>query len=316
MIFIKQYEDAFKSDWDNFVNNSKTPLFMFNRDFMEYHSDRFEDRSILFFNEDDALIAIMPASSHGDKIISHGGLTYGGIISNNKMKQHTMIDCFTSLKKFYYELGYKCLVYKSIPYIFFEYPAQEDLYALFRNEAKIIKTECSCTIDFSKTIPMPKGRKAQISRAKREGTVIKESTNFDLFIGLENEVLEKYHNNRAVHTGKEMAYLHSKFPNNIKLFTAYDGQDNLVAGSVIFIYKNVVHTQYLAANEWARKNGALDLVIKYMLDKYKTEKMFFDFGISNENNGLFLNEGLMSQKESFGGRTVAYTTWEIDLGNS
>lgn len=313
MIYIKKYKKEFKYIWDNFVNTSKIPMFMFNRDFMEYHKDRFQDASILFFNEKEELIAVMPASSNGRKIISHGGLTYGGIISNKKMKQHTMLDCFDVLKQYYRLLGFNCLIYKSIPYIYFNCPAQEDLYALFRNDAKLLKAECSCTIDFGNIISMPKGRKAQISRAKREGSFITESTDFEGFINLENEVLEKYHNTKAVHTGKELSYLYEKFPNNIKLFIAHDSHGQYVGGSVVFIYNDIIHTQYLAANDWARKNGALDLVIKYIFDKYKEEKHYLDFGISNENNGLILNEGLMSQKEGFGGRSVIQHTWEISL---
>ncbi len=80
----------------------------------------------------------------------------------------------------------------------------------------------------------------------------------------------------------------------------------------MFVYDNVVHTQYLAANDYARENGGLDLVISNLLDVFK-DKKYFDFGISTEEMGQFLNEGLMAQKEGFGGRVVAYQTWEIEL---
>lgn len=78
------------------------------------------------------------------------------------------------------------------------------------------------------------------------------------------------------------------------------------------MYEHTVHAQYLAANEYARENGGLDLVISELIVLFKGKK-YFDFGISTENMGRFLNQGLIAQKEGFGGRTVAYQTWEIEL---
>ena len=69
---------------------------MFNRDFMDYHKDRFIDRSLLFY-DDDELFAIFPASAKETVLTSHGGLTYGGFILGAGAKQHTVNDCFTAL---------------------------------------------------------------------------------------------------------------------------------------------------------------------------------------------------------------------------
>lgn len=100
------------------------------------------------------------------------------------------------------------------------------------------------------------------------------------------------------------------FPNNIKLFTAdYNGE--MIAGALIFIYDNVVHTQYLSCNETGRRIGALDLTISTIMNSYKENVRYLDFGISTEDSGRILNEGLIAQKESFGGRTVVYQTYEV-----
>ena len=39
----------------------------------------------------------------------------------------------------------------------------------------------------------------------------------------------------------------------------------------------------------------------------------FDFGISTEQGGRYLNEGLIFQKEGFGARTVVYDTYELNI---
>ena len=308
-MIIRKYTDDDRDLWNNFVASAKNGLFMFDRNFMEYHKDRFEDCSLLFF-EDDELLALLPANKNGDTLVSHGGLTYGGFVSGTKMKQHKMLECFDVLKTYLVENGFSSCVYKTIPYFYHTLPAQEDLYALFKNDAKITKIEPSSVIDFRNPIKMPKGRKAQISRAKREGVLIELSEDFDTFINLENSVLSERHGAKAVHTGAELNLLHSRFPGQIELYAAvYKGA--MIAGAVVFVYENVVHTQYLAANDTAREIGALDYCIFEVMNKYSSSKQFLDFGISTENGGQVLNEGLISQKEGFGGRTVAYQTWKM-----
>ena len=311
MITIKQYSSEDFDRWNVFVKTAKNSLFMHDRNFMEYHADRFEDHSLLFY-DDDELLALLPANKCGDELISHGGLTYGGFITNSKMKQYKMLECLEVLKKYMQESCFSSLLYKTVPYCYYTNPAQEDLYALFTNNAEIVKIEPSSVIDFRYPIKMPKGRKAQISRAKREGVVIELSEDFDNFIELENSVLAEHHNTKAVHTGFELKLLYSRFPTNIELYSAnYQGKK--IAGAVVFVYNNVVHTQYLAANDIAREIGALDLCISEIISKYSTSKQFLDFGISTENGGRVLNNGLISQKEGFGARTLVYQTWKMKV---
>ena len=87
----------------------------------------------------------------------------------------------------------------------------------------------------------------------------------------------------------------------------------MLAGVVIFDTPNVVHAQYIANSEKGREIGALDLVIDFLINTYSENKLYFDFGISTENEGLFLNDGLIAQKEMFGGRAIVYDFYEINL---
>lgn len=309
MITIKPYLSENKAIWNEFIENSKNGIFMFNRNFMEYHSDRFIDNSLMFFDNDN-LIAVLPMNIRDKVLYSHQGLTYGGFITDEKMKQYKMLECFEALKQHMQANNIEKLIYKIIPHIYHKTPAEEDLYALFKNNAKLLKLEPSTTIYLKNPCKMPKGRKAQISRAKREGVEIQESKDFKTFIDLENKILAEYHDTKAVHTAEELELLHSKFPEQIKLYIA-SLNNEMIAGTLIFEYENVVHTQYMASNKISREIGGLDLLIKTLIDKYQNTKTYFDFGISTENNGQFLNEGLISQKEGFGGRTTVYQTFEL-----
>lgn len=314
MILIVRYSDDKSELWNQFNKQSKNYLFMFDRNYMDYHKDRFKDYSLLFY-DDDKLIALLPMSEHGDMLISHGGLTYGGFITDAKMKQHTMMDCFEELIKYAKDNGFKNIKYKCIPYIYHSQPAEEDRFALFANKAKLETVDVSTYINLADPLKMPKGRKAQVSRARREGVIIEELTeleDFKKFIELENEVLADRHGVHAVHTGEELKLLHDRMPKNIHLFAALkDG--NMIAGTVVYEYDSVVHTQYMAANDESRVIGALDLAVATVIEKYKDRKKWLDFGISTEHGKIYLNEGLCSQKEGFGGRTGVYEIWELSL---
>ena len=311
MIKVRSYEDSDKEVWNSFIKNSKNGFFMFNRDFMEYHKDRFTDNSLLFYDED-KLIAIFPASIKDSVISSHGGLTYGGFITGNDMKQHHMNECFIALIDYATKYEIKEIIYKHIPHVYHKQPAEEDLYSLFTNGAHVLKIEASTCLNLRQPLKMPKGRKAQVGRARREGVEIIESNDFESFIILENSVLQERHGTKAVHTSAELKLLQEKFPENIKLLAAFY-KKKMIAGTVLFIYDNVIHTQYVAANETAREIGALDLTIATVIETYKTSKEWLDFGISTEDGGHYLNEGLISQKEGFGGRTNIYQTWKIEV---
>lgn len=314
MIRIEKYSSDKRELWDTFCKQSKSPLFIFERNFVEYHKQRFTDHSLMFY-QDEKLVALLPANADDGKLFSHAGLTYGGFVTNDKMKQHLMNECFEALLAYAKENGFSSILYKAVPHIFHEQPAEEDRYALFLNHAEIAKIEPATVVNLMNPIKLSRDRKGHISRARREGVIVKElfsERDFHDFIDLENEVLTKYHNAKAVHSGDEMFYLYSCFPDNIHLYGAFL-ENELIAGSVIYEYGQMIHSTYLAANDKAREIGALDLTIYEMMNRYLGKKLWYDFGISSENGGRLPNYGLIAQKEGFGGRTNIYDTWLIPV---
>ena len=310
-IVLRRYGSSLQYKWDDFVEKSRNGIFLFKRKFMDYHSDRFVDNSFIFY-EKDQIIAVLPANLDNQTLYSHQGLTYGGMIVCASMKQEKMIECFSLVIEYMKKNRIQKLIYKQIPYIFSNYPSQEDEYALFRFGAKLLKVEPSSVINLKNSLKMAKGRKAQISRATREGVSISLMDNFSDFIELENKVLMR-HNTKAVHTSSELELLHSRFPQEIQLIAAIK-ENKPIAYALFFVYKNSVHVQYMASDEEGRKYGGLDLIIKFSIDKFTSEnKEFFDFGISCENAGRILNTGLISEKEGFAARTVCLQTWELEL---
>jgi len=312
MVEIVKYQESNKKEWDEFCKNSKNSTFLFQRDYMEYHKEVFEDASVLVLNKG-KIVALFPCSKDKDKIISHGGLTYGGLITKPDMRTPFFLDIFENLLSYFSALLYSSFIVKPLPSIFSKMPAQELEYALFLKNAKLIKRELSTVIHFSERGKLSKGRKWIINKAKRSDIRVSESEDFKRFLVLQNTVLEK-HEALAVHQAHELEYLREKFPKNIKLIFAESSSNELLAAALLFVFDNVVHTQYLATSEQGKEVGALDLLIESKIQDYKDQKQeFFNFGISTTDRGYNFNEGLCQQKESFGGSAIVIDTYEIKL---
>jgi len=311
MVDIVKYESNYKSLWDGFVRRSKNGSFLFHRDYMEYHSDQFLDSSLLFF-ENGNLVSIMPANVAGDIFYSHSGLTFGGIVSDRKMKIGVMLELFDSLMTYLSQHRIQTLVYKAVPHIYHVLPAEEDLYALFRYNAKLIKRDVSSAILFDEPIPFRKGRKWSIKQGKKYGLTIKQTNDFEAFMSIEEAVLTSKYDVKPTHTPSEIESLAQKFPENIKLFAAYK-DEIMLAGVVIYENKTVVHTQYIASSDTGKKMGATELLLDYLITQYSSGQKYFDFGISTEKGGAYLNRGLVAYKEGFGARAIAYDAYEVGV---
>ncbi len=308
---IVRYEDSLRDKWNAFIENSKNGNFLFHRNYMEYHADRFIDFSLLFY-DDDKLIAIMPANQLDSLLVSHGGLTFGGIICDYKMTTPRMLEIFKSLNKYLINKGFTKVVYKSIPHIYHTLPTEEELYALFINQAKLIRRDISSTILLGEKIGFSTLRKRSIKKGKAFGIEVKRSYDFKAFMMVVFYNLQQKYGIKPVHSGEEIQLLAERFPENIKLFAAF--KDNIMyGGTVIYESRNVAHAQYIVATDEGKRLGAIDIIFDFLINEYYTHKKYFDFGISTEKNGLYLNDGLLQNKESYGARAIVCDFYEWDL---
>lgn len=308
---VKRYESADYDKWNDFIGQAKNATFLFHRDFMEYHKDRFEDYSLIVL-DGEKWVAVLPANVVGDEVFSHQGLTYGGLLYDEKVKLASVITIFKTILSFLNQRRIQKMQLKLIPSIYHQKPAEELSYALFLAEAKLIRRDTLAVIDLSQNNQLSKDRKNALKRALVNNLVIKEENSFDLFW---NEILipnlELRHNNKPVHSLEEISKLRFLFPENIRQFNVY--KDNLIiAGTTLFLSKNVVHSQYMSKNIKEGNYGSLEMLHYYLLNIVFKEKKFFDFGISNEFQGKKLNEGLSYWKESFGASTVIHDFYEVD----
>ncbi len=309
---LVSYTPEHAAAWNAFVAKSKNGTFLFNRNYMDYHRDRFEDAALMIYDDAGELAAVFPANRRDRAIISHGGLTYGGLVVGPEMGTPQFLDVFAALASHLKATGIESLEYKVVPSIYHLYPAEEDKYALFLLGAELYRRDLSSAILPMKRLPLRKGRKSDLSKAIRSGLQVEESGRWAEFWEILSANLHAKHGLKPVHTLQEIQLLHSRFPASIRLFSVLAGSE-AVAGTVIYETPQVAHAQYIGCNDAGRKSGALDILLSHLLDQVYASKPYFNFGISTTNNGRFLNKGLADFKESFGARSVSQDCYRVNL---
>lgn len=315
---LRKYSTDLFEEWNELVEKSKNGTFLIDRNFMDYHSHRFNDCSLLFYHKNKPVACLPACYNNIDRnVYSHQGLTYGGLIMDKMLSTSHVLDIFSSSIDYYRQtFNAENLIYKPIPHIYHKYPSEEDLYALYINKAKLHTRSISSTINLKDTISITESRKSGLRKAYREKLIFSESNDIDSFWEILNESLNKYHSVSPVHTTSELYMLKERFSKKIKLFSVTDPQYNMLAGTLIFDCDKTIHTQYIASSDLGKSMGALDFLLYELITNVYKDREYFDFGISTENGGLYLNNGLIFQKEGFGGRGISYDSWIINLHNS
>jgi hypothetical protein len=310
---VRKYQPEDYQLWNNFVASAKNATFLFHRDFMEYHQERFDDFSLLIFDDKGTVKAILPANRVGDTIFSHEGLTYGGLLLSYCTKLPEVVAVFKEVLLFLNNNKVLKLNLKNIPTIFSTFPNDELDYLMFILKAERTRSDTLSVIDFNTPFKISSTRKQEIKKAI--GFVVKEVVEFEAFW---NQVLipnlEEKHKAQPVHSLLEINSLHSNFPKQIRQFNVYLN-DVIVAGTTIFESETVAHSQYISGLSKYNHLGGLDILYHHLIKNVFSHKKYFDFGISNENQGKNINQGLLFWKESFGARTIVQNFYTIETKN-
>lgn len=308
---LEIYSSKHKDLWNEFVRSSRNATFMHEREYMEYHASRFTDFSLIVLDSSNTAIALLPANIDGTQVVSHAGLTFGGILVKENVSLDKMLQVFECILEHMKREGIKNFRYKTIPFIYHRAPCQEDLYCLFKVGAKLYRRDVLAVIEQTASVEFESRRKRGVKRAEEEKLQIGSSLNFAAYWKvLSDNLLERY-GVSPVHSCQEIECLAQQFPENIKLHVINSG-NQIIAGALLYISNKVCHVQYIASNTEARERGALDLLFTNLINDFKYLQ-YFDFGSVTTNDGRELNSGLMQYKESFGARTIVHDFYELIL---
>ena len=309
---IVRYSPEQRQQWDAFVAKAKNATFLFCRNYMDYHAERFTDHSLMFF-ADGRLCALLPAHAVGDTLCSHDGLTYGGLLMDRQSTAGMVIELFAALNKYLKTAAFRHVVYKPTPHIYHLLPAEEDLYPLFwACKARLTSRRTSSVLPLNQAHSWRRNHRRALLRAKEHGVTVERGGNLEDFWPMLETNLKARHNTHPVHTIAEIKLLQSRFPDNIVHYSAYlDGQ--LTGGLTVYYTPQVIHPQYIATDERGRELGVAEAIYDFILCEKHPQMLFLDFGISTEAGGSVLNHGLVQFKEGFGARAVMYDTYEWDI---
>jgi len=312
MFDIRRYTPDRKAEWDAFVAQSKNGTFLFFRDYMDYHSDRFEDHSLMFYR-DGRLYGLMPANRKGDVFQTHAGLTYGGLVMDAKTTAAVTVELFRELNDYLRAEGFRRVLYKCIPWMYHQLASEEDLYAIARTcDARLQERDLGTVIIQRNAIRWERVRRRALKRAEEAGITVERSNDIGGFWQVLCDNLRRTYDSKPVHTLAEMELLHSRFPDNIVLYTAK--KDGIIlAGILLYVSTQVARAQYSSATPEGKLLGAIDIMYDRIINDDYHHLPFFEFGTSAMADSNAINETLVFQKEGFGGRGICFDRYEWDI---
>ena len=279
---------------------------------MEYHSDRFEDYSLLVF-EDEKLISIFPANRVENTVFSHQGLTYGGFVFENNVTTSEIKLVVLELLSFLKENNFKTLKIKEIVSIYCSDCYKEINSFLIENNAEIVSKKMNLAIDFKSDFKVSKSKLKHFKRISSVGLEIKKEDDLSTFW---NEVLiprlDKKFSSKPVHSIDEISNLKVKFSENIYQYNVYL-DDEILAGITVFKTKKIIKSQYGATTENGEKYRALDFLYINLINEFKDEFDFFDMGTVDDDSELGYNIGLFNQKKELGCDVFEQNFYELLL---
>jgi hypothetical protein len=313
MFDIRRYTSDKADEWNQFVAQSKNGTFLFFRNYVEYHADRFADYSLMFYL-DGNLYALLPANREGDTLYSHKGLSYGGLVMSEQTTTAAVCMLFDEMNAFLCADGLSRVVYKAVPWIYHRLPSEEDLFAIFLQcHARILGRDISSTIMPARPVKWKRDRRYAANKARNNGITVDSSDDYAAFWRILSDNLMRKFGSSPVHSLNEIMLLHNRFPDHIQLWTAHSADGELLAGTVLYVNGDVVHSQYISASDKGKHLHAVDALYDHIIHRAYSDASYIDLGTSNMPHSSDLHESLIYQKEGFGGRAVCYDTYEWTL---
>ena len=283
-------------EWNSFIDASTNGTFLFHRDFMEYHSDRFLDASLLVY-DDNTLVCCVPANKAQDVFYSHQGLTYGGFVVLEETPD--LSEIVEVVLDYLGSQNYAQIIF-NMQLSFYNTFASSTRDLLEKSRFTVSRELCNMQSRLDEPIKISNKKTAGYRNGKFDDLVLRVEQNYE---GFWNEVLtpqlKTKHNAKPVHTLAEIKLLANRFPKNIQQYNVYRGKE-LLAGVTFFLHNTIAKSQYAAIAPAGMTLSAMDfLYIEAMQDLTDAGYEILDYGPVNERDGS-INRGVQRFKEELG----------------
>lgn len=308
MIEVIRYSSCKKQEWDEFVNRSDNYSFLFCRDYMDYHAERFKDYSLMVYDHG-KLSFLLPCNISGNKICSHQGLTYGGAVLNKGTSFEKIELYFHNVINYLHGNKILLLNVKFQPHFYSTSKQEAFLYLL--NELNDCNIRMSLgTHIYTDNYEFPKKcvRKGKIKDYK-----FKFSDDPSVVYKLIEECLCEIYKAKPVHSLEEIILLKRKFDQEIIVAELHHKETNQIhSGAILYKNKSVLKIQYFVTSDKGRKNRASDVLYYNIINEFKDEVEYIDLGtnMTKENE---INYSLLQTKEKFGASIHPFFNFEISI---
>ena len=322
---IESFTGERESAWDDFVADSRNGTLFHTRRFLSYHpADRFQDASLLFL-DGEKIAGVLPAAKKIEDglstLVSHPGASYGGLVLPLGSPMNTTGEMLALLKEHARAEGYGRISLLRLPPVSLHREWSEDQqYWLYQQGWRMTRCEMDGAVDLrclrEEQVPASLTGKCRnmVRQAERGGVVVGLSDDFPAFWVLLGEVLSQRHGAKPTHTQREIQSLKSLLPGQVRLLAAKRG-GALVGGIILVtIHDRALYTLYMAQDYASQQYHPMHLLLRDALCLAIREKRsVLHLGVSTEDGGTKINEGLFFFKESFGCRPVRRESWELSF---
>lgn len=318
---LRPYTGIDAERFDAFVSSSRNGTIFHTRRFLSYHSEsRFQDHSLLFF-DGETIVGVLPAAQKDGILVCHPGASYGGLVegadasvADTGVMLRALFD-YAKAQKFF---GISML--RLPPASVQKQYAEDQLYWYFQQGYQLTRVEMDGAIDLTDlqkdtVLESFTGKcRNMVRQAERAGIQVRLSNDFATFWPILEGVLHGRHGTKPTHTLAEILRLHELLPDGFRLLAAYKG-DTMVGGIVLVtLHQMALYTLYMAQEYSAQKDHPMHMLLTEAVRLGIVEKRsVLHLGVSTEDGGKTINEGLFFFKESFGCRPVRRESWEIRL---
>lgn len=317
------FAGEWKERWDDFAAASRNGTVFHTRQFLAYHpKNRFVDASLVFL-EGETIVGVLPAALKENDgktlLVSHPGASYGGLVTAPDTSVSDTGAMLAALKTYVIAQNYSGISMLRLPPASLQRRYAEDMqYWLYQQGYALSRVEMDGAIDLrglreETILPSLSGKcRNMVRQAERAGITVRLSNDIDVFWPILESVLTGRHGTKPTHTVEEMKKLMELMPGQFRLLVAYRG-DTMVGGILLVtLHADALYTLYMAQEYSAQKDHPMHaLLAEAMRLAVREKRSVLHLGVSTEDGGKTVNEGLFFFKESFGCRPVRRETWEL-----
>jgi hypothetical protein len=301
--------------WDRVVAASPQGALQHRRRFLDYHGERFSDRSLVV-RQDEVVAAVYSAAdspASPGEVVSHPGAAYGGLVLAPGVPVSEVPGIVDGIIGHYQQEGVHHIVVRPPWHWTQRRPDEVFTHELLRRGATAHAWQLVSVVDLSEPLSLGSRRRRMLKRGTSRLSVSWDVQHLPPYWEILEERLLMSHSVKPTHSLDEAKDLAARFPDNIQLATAWEGRQ-IVGGALIINESTYQHLQYIAATDAGRDAGATDVVVVAAAERARSEGVkSLSLGSSVEPHDHSVNAGLLDFKSEFGASAFAVPRLILDL---